>query len=572
MRDNLTLRDFQQDAIWYLMQRKRGVLALPTGTGKTISAFSVYTYFKHKFPALKLIFVTEKPLIKQVMSQDLPTYFKDLKACCVYDNTKQERKAIYKDWIENKDILILNYASVRIDLEDLGEVLKPYKFFYMVIYDEATNFKNPEAQVSKAVSILVKASKRAYAMTATPSTGTLEDVYNILTTMGVNPYKNVSEFYQLHCKYDLQKMFYFQYGSAKKIQVGMPSKDKKAQICYASLRKIFNLKGAVSFMAKPSLGVFRVLNENNASFQWAIPNGVVSKSSIMISNAGKAMNINVKIFDSRNKSGYKNLELFSKTVSNNMFIRAKKDVAKELPPVVVGYRYVDESKEVNKVIKEMYASGKVSASKIEIALCFPQVYDCGLPYDYQSDKIKEIIHFLRESIPDEKVILYAPYTSVTSNLRTILNEEFNTKCAYVSGEGLTDTNKEIKRFLEDDDCRFLVGTDTMQKGLNIQQVNYIIPVVCPNTFGSYSQLVGRISRIGGSYTTKNIVHFITSLTRDEDKIESLLAQIKLIHRVNSKLVEQGLLPMSDKEIKEMDEKDSKQYLEKMLLERKEQYL
>lgn len=574
MNSNLNLRSFQHEAVWDLINKKRGMLGLPTGTGKTISAFSTYTYLKEKFPDLKLLFVTEKSLIRQVASQDLPTYFSGLKFSYIYDMSKKERLRAYKKWVEDEDILILNYASVRIDLEDMGAELKKINFNYMVIFDEASNFKNPNAEITKSVSILIRASKRAYAMTATPSTGTLEDIYNILNTMQLNPYSNKEEFNSMHCKFENRKMFNFRTGDRKRIIISKDGDREGTQVCYYSLSNGMGLKKPVKFLTKPSVGVFKPLHENNGSFCWVVPNRLVCKTSFMVSAADEPVSISVSIFDNPQKIGYKNIPLFREMVSSRMFIRAKNEIAQELPPVTVTYRYVDQSKEVGETIKKLYKSNNCAAAQIEIALCTPQNYNTSLNDCYMSDKVAEIIKFLRDDVSDEKVILYAQYTGVTKYLKMILESVFGEGCcAYATGEGLFDTQSEVERFLNSDKCRFLIGTDTIQKGLNIQSVNYIIPVICPNTFGSYSQLVGRISRIGGSYSPKNIVHFITRGTRDEDKLESLLSQVKLVHRVNEKLVENGLLPSGvlSKGLSEMDENQARKFLDKKFEERKNQY-
>lgn len=575
IKDNLQLRDFQIEAVNFLISKKHALLALPTGTGKTITAFTLYANLLQESlkdhssgKKLRLLFITEKPLIPQVISQDLPNYF-NLPFAYVYNNTKNQRILNYKQWVANKAILVINYQSLRIDFDDLGRIFKSIDFNFITILDEATNFKSPNADVSHKIKLLCKASKRAYAMTATPASSGLYDIFNIMNTIGASPYNTKAEFDRIHCDFKNNKMFYFRAMDKKFIATGRPSKDGKAQQAFVSLRNKLKLTGSVKIMNKPSVGIFKVISDHNASFQWIVPNKLVSKSALTIMHRDRPIHINVSIFDDKQRIGYKNIKVFREVSKDLMFVRAKKDIVKELPPITISYRYCQESDESKKAIKELYESDKVSASQIEIASNTPQVYCNSVIDGFICDKFQQLAHFIRDDIPNSKVLVYFPYTSATRILKEYLDSELECKVAYATGEG-QDNNKQVKIFTEDPECRVLIGTRTLLKGFNIQKADYIAILQSPYTASDTFQLWGRINRIGGDYNPKNVIYFLNEGTRDELILENVIKQINHIKEINPQLVEDtiGLLKVSGK----ITEEEAKKALDNDIMKRKTMYI
>ena len=569
---SLQLRHFQEEAIDFLLQRNRGLLALPTGTGKTITAFSTYSYLKANNPSLKLIYVTEKGLIPQTISQDLPTYFSKLTFSHIYNNSKPQRTQIYKHWTYHTDILILNYASLRIDFTELGQCLSKLNGNFITILDEATNFKSPDAQVSNCVFKICRASKHAYAMTATPASSGLYDIFNILKAIGEPPYKTKAEFDRFHCNYDTQKMFLFNWNGVKKIGVAIEEKSKKHRTLYFSLSKSFKISEPVQLLTKPTLGSFTVLNPNKGVFRWIVPANTKTYASLLALVGDKKMHCRVSIFDNIQHIGYKNLKSFRMLTERTMFVRSKKEIATELPALNVSYHPCTESEEVRATIAKLYASEKYSASQIEIALTTPQVYNPALPVDYISDKVAQLIYWLKNDIPNEKCIVYFPYTQATAIIVDLLKKHLNTNIAYICGE-TTDHAEQIDAFLNTDTTRILVGTATILKGLNLQSVDYIATLQKPYVFSNYQQLCGRINRIGGNNNPKFITNFITQGTRDEDISEVVLKQATLIQELNPKLVEEGIIPKTHKPTgKGLTESEARKELDLLLESRRDSYL
>lgn len=582
IKSTLQLRDFQLQAIDFAYKRKKSVIALPTGTGKTITSLAWFAKIKQDHPNAKLLYVTEKSLVLQAVEQDLPTYF-NFTFDYVYNNTKAQRLKIYDRFINSLDILVINYHSLRNDFDDIGLVFAKLNSQVAVVFDEATAFKHANSKISKCVTLLTKATPACIALTATPCMSGLYDLFNILRGLNASPYKSVSEFESLHCEFTYTKLASFSFMNARRVAIAHIDKkneELKAQgrmynvTFYFSLTNAFKIEKGINFIHKPSQGIFSVLNAQNGSFSWSLPCNAFLQTSLTALTPKRKLFINIKVFDQPKHKCYKNLSLFKDTTSNLMFVRAKDEIARELPPVTIQYRYVDYDADTKKAIANLYENGKTSASQIEIALNTPQVYLKSLRDDYINPKLEDLIDFLSNDIPEDKCIVYFPYTQTTQILKQILSDKLNTDVAYVTGESETDNNAEVKRFLADSNTRILVGTSSVLKGLNLQSVNYIAILQKPYTFGNYQQLIGRINRIGGDYTPKTIVNFITKDSRDEDIKTAVLEQALLTYKLNPKLVENGLIPASllNSNKKGMTEQEAKSYLDEQFLARRVQFI
>lgn len=568
VKPHLSLRDFQRQAVEFLLSKKVALLALPTGTGKTITALTTYCNLLKNNPKLKLIYITEKPLIRQLVEQDLSNYF-NLTHSFVYNNTKPQRIEIYNTFAQYSNVLVVNYASIRQDFNDIGAILQKNNLDFITIYDEATNFRTPTTQIAKNIMLLCKASQRAYAMTATPASRSLIDIYNILDTLGMPPYSSKAEFERIHANYTLKKMFLFRAGTLKAVAIARPSEDGKTHTAFVSLRNKFKLQGNVKLLTKSILGQFKIINENNASFSWSVKPETYAKVTLLMLVNGRKLAVQVSIFDEKSSVGYKNLKLFTQTTKDSLFVRGKHEIVKELPPLTITTHYTDECEKAKDAIKYLYQKEQFSASQIEIATNTPQVYLENIPPLYKSDKIQRVIDFIKNDLQTEKVIIYYPYTQTLQVLKNILAKEFETQIAYYTGE-VKDSQKQIEMFLNDANCQILLATNTILRGHNIQSVNHIIALQPPYTAENVIQLVGRINRIGGTYEPKFLHYFLNQGTRDEDIYTSLNAQLKHIKQINPQFIEDGLIHENSE--MQMSEAQAKIYLDNQLRQRKTIYV
>ena len=182
MKSDFEMRDFQQEGVWFLLQKKKGILAFSTGLGKTNTILSTFSYIKAKNPKAFLLYITEKTLIEQA-AIDCDTYFK-FKYKCIYDMPAKQRTAHFLKSYKS-DILFTNYAQLiwsEQELIDLYEAIDDENI--VLAFDEATRIKGATSQTAMIAKGMCKRTPFVIASTATPSKGKLEDFFNLSKTIG----------------------------------------------------------------------------------------------------------------------------------------------------------------------------------------------------------------------------------------------------------------------------------------------------------------------------------------------------------------------------------------------------
>ena len=223
-------------------------------------------------------------------------------------------------------------------------------------------------------------------------------------------------------------------------------------------------------------------------------------------------------------------------------IRFTRDEVLDLPPVIYSTRDVelsaDQRKHYKDISKELYteiAGARITALNEGIKLSKLCQVACGCVYatDGTPHEIdaKNRIEVLMEIIEQcqERVIIYVPFTAVTSMLARALNKHWN--FAIVTGDtSPAERNRIFQQFQsEDADIDIVAHPGTMAHSLTLTQASTIVWFAPINSNRIYEQANGRITRAGQKYTA-NIIHLAGSAV--ERKIYR-----RLIDRQNS----QGLL-------------------------------
>lgn len=160
----------------------------------------------------------------------------------------------------------------------------------------------------------------------------------------------------------------------------------------------------------------------------------------------------------------------------------------------------------------------------------------GVELPEESGKLLELPLILSEINPGEnKVIIFSQYKSMTEIIVRKLREwypQYHT--AYVrggmTGKARTQRDEDIKRFQNDETCRFIVITTAGNYGLNLQSANYVIAY--DETFNpqKMEQIYSRAHRNG----QKRKVIAINLKTRDsyeENKSKMLTSKRELFSGV-----------------------------------------
>lgn len=222
LRPDTKLRNYQVQMVMHLLMLNKMVVGDDVGLGKTIELITAYSFFLEKNPDVRLLWLGPKNSLYQVANEfkkftdGITTYVArgkiagDLKpgcrtgymkkykhnstyckVCddqkeCLNETTELEklRKGNNQDFRRYKyeqfkkkgtNVLIVNYQVAMMDYKDIIENLQPY----IVVFDEATAFKNYRSKTWAICKELVDASEKSWAATATIIKNRLEEAYSI---------------------------------------------------------------------------------------------------------------------------------------------------------------------------------------------------------------------------------------------------------------------------------------------------------------------------------------------------------------------------------------------------------
>jgi SNF2 family DNA or RNA helicase len=171
--------------------------------------------------------------------------------------------------------------------------------------------------------------------------------------------------------------------------------------------------------------------------------------------------------------GYKNLNKLSDSIRGFSVRLLKKDNL-DLPPKVYQKEYVPLSKEQEKAYKElknlaltMIEDGLVTTSAAVVLLIRLHQITCGFVtdddgniHDLKHDRITR----LREICDriDDKIIIWAKFKHSIKQLK----KEFGDEAVTYYGE-TKDRDESVRRFQNDDDCRYLIANEAASRGLTL---------------------------------------------------------------------------------------------------------
>ena len=241
--------------------------------------------------------------------------------------------------------------------------------------------------------------------------------------------------------------------------------------------------------------------------------------------------------------GYRNLDELSAKLKAFSY-RVLKDECLDLPKKTFMKRIVSLSNDQRKIYDQMkqmalaYLNGKSMTTatvltqlmRLQQITCGHFTADDGVVQDVKNNRIDELINVLNEV--EGKVVIWAHWQRDVHKIIEAIKEEFDE--SYVDYYGLTpsaDRQKNIKKFQEDPNCRFFVGTP--------QTGGYGITLTAASTMVYYSngydlekrqQSEARIDRIG---QTKKMTYIdiICEDTVDQRIVKSLRKKVDIATQI-----------------------------------------
>jgi len=328
-------------------------------------------------------------------------------------------------------------------------------------------------------------------------------------------------------------------------------------------------------------GKLTLFNNEKMTFRIIVPTSFIGSDYFLVTlyndkkKKKKTINIRLSAFPSVAILGYKNISGYIEKTKGDMFVKSKRDVAKDIPPFTIHKLYFKEDKETMTALRNYYANTELTSSaKISIGLSMPQLLGNvpGIKDLHINNKIKEVLRIcVKAHFEEEKVIIFSPYRTVIERLIDIMLEKklINPKSYNKITGDSKDKAIQKKQFVEDPKRNTMFITEAGLKGLNLQVSNNLIIVNMPKTAGDLLQLAGRISRIGTKYNNLNIYIPMHEASNDLDMYKMVFGQVAFIHRLNPQLVDEGLY---DSSLDVLEEKEADLFLKRSLKNRKARYV
>lgn len=558
--------NFQPEAVEFMYKRDKAILALPTGTGKTAVSLSAFAKHKEDNKNFKLLFITDKSVVIQV-KKTIDEFF-TLKADYIYGDSKSTRNKIYNSFKKELDVLILNYAMVRQDVEDFQQIvgdIGPKNI--IMICDEANYVANSTSKIHTIIRNISKHVAKSYFLTATVSKGKLEDYYNIIRALGKqehNPQEFIESFgnygYQIfgmlkHQSTLISRSMSFEHGDNYMIRFGLSElpKDKYTCINETDRKKVVN---NTVIMTLPKS-------------KWSKPRRAGTVVEV-IGKKSPAKKLVCSLTSTVKLLGYKNLKLFKKLYNNVLYSKSKKEIAPDLPMFTKMLYHVEEDKKTHTTICKLYEQyGRDPMhSQLNIALSNPGYFEEYCAEGHKNEKITELLYIIENLLEtDEKAIIYHSSKKTIDFIYKVLTEKHYT-CSRITGDIVKTREQEKQDFINHN--QFMLITDAGGVGVDSLQISgNIIFMGMPNTGGQLQQICGRISRINTKHTKLNLHFILTKDSYDTDKYRAVMSQLRLMHNLDKNSVDGGIL---DSEITESrTEMEADNFIKEQIWSRRNQY-
>ena len=599
-RETTVVRDFQKTGVVQMLKNPALILGDATGLGKTIQILAAFSYYKTKYPNAKLLMLTDKSAVEQVR-REVYKFFDGLKAVTAYELDKEGRFNLYRDFLDNQDILITNYGAIRADLID------PTKFTCSIHYTKKPEQKKlTKLKGRMGVFKILKTGVMRYEADTEEIKKRLKDSKYFREEFKFSDKNKVKHDTHVHILYHEEQLF---------ITMENPATGYKVDYNTSPLPKWIKEekeKGVPFWMAYDEAEAFQdsgSINYKMGRFltqqsQRTIPiTATISKGELWEAyNIATCCGIKLMSREDFKKNhcvykenvaagrlkygyrkgkfplylaGYKNIGEFKSKLDPFYLGRAKKDVASELPAFTYKkyrpYECEGVKQAYTKIYEEAEENGRPpNIGQIRIASVCPQLIDETLPEDYISSPVETFIHACKHSFMNEKLIIYLDYRTPVDLLQKILPDKmpkFYKKILKITGE--IDARMDVVDLFRDSkDHNILFINSAGRRALNLQFVEDLWFLIDPFTGGDFAQICGRISRIGTESTRFTIHKPLVPDSVMEDSQVIIQSDLRVMKKIAPNSVDEGLI---DEEY-DIDVDDSEDFMLSKFTSRKYKYI
>jgi len=488
---SIVFRYYQIIGIVHMYMVKRWILGDDTGLGKTCVTLATFTLLLNKDPKSKLVVVCPSSAMYQwageidkfcvgITSQIVESVDVQLvKGIRGKKGVREEVKAVkltsyesreyqFKKFEnENKNVLIFNYDTLVSDFYYLKELFSRHKV--MLVFDEATAFKNTKTQTHKHASELAKIPERVYGLTATVIKNGLLEVFSIYKVIVPGLFSSDIQFKRDYC-------------ITEDIQL-WKGKGKRGRL----IKKVIGYKN-LEFFRKTIDKFF--LGRKKIEVAPELPEIETIEISIKMSPQQQAL------YDDA-LQGFLDFDKFK---HNKLFTLDNDEISEDENENI---KYID---------------------KLTALIYCQQI--CNSPHligiDAPSSKEAELLRLLENELAGDKVVIYTRFKKMINRLEKLIQENLKVKCTKITGDVKNeDREKNKKEFNTSEDTNIILINSAAREAINLQSSGYLIFFDLPFSYGDFLQIIGRIHRIGSKHDKIFLMYLMAQGTVDE-KVYSTL--------------------------------------------------
>lgn len=424
---NLPYKPWQPEAVQKGLEAGRFAIFDTVGVGKTIETIGIAISSIVPDIPNKHIIVCEQATVKQWY--DEVEKFCDCKVFAVGGSAlKKKRANIYNEFKKHNGnaFLVINYGKVMADFDELNSL--PYRF---IAFDEAQILSN-ENKTRLHCKWLSKKRKYVIALTATPITRDIMQMYYIFECIGVEPLSK-NDFYNTFPEVTIKEIKIFDRAIFKTI-----------------IREVPEITGA------------------------------------------------------------KNLDIFKQLYSKFYIRRKKTDISKYIKEVQKNYYYhvfelTDDQKRMYKDAKAgiltLTRDGVSADVELEVLAQYTHLTAILDVPQHIDDTITTIppkaqgLLDMLDGFDKEQVVIYSRYKKLGHITDKLLKDK-KKSVAFLYGDLSDDRKNQIVSDFQKGKIQYLIATDLVKRGLNLQNASNLVLLHTPPTPDIIFQLVGRLDRVG----------------------------------------------------------------------------
>ena len=227
--------------------------------------------------------------------------------------------------------------------------------------------------------------------------------------------------------------------------------------------------------------------------------------------------------------GHQNIPHLRALIKDRYIRRRYQDVETDLPEVVVSNRFLDLGEAQRKAYQLVKNDPTMNSLERVSALVRAALFTRDEEGKFFSAKLDELPEIVAD-FPDERCLFVTQSKVFAYEVVRVL-KKLGHKTEAITGEVPDETRGQIVRDFTAGTIQFLVGTEAIERGLNLQASGIVVHLDLPWNPASYLQRLGRIRRLGTKHRSLRSINLVSNQTAEEYVFRTVYEKHNLFTRV-----------------------------------------